>query len=98
MDIWRFFSGHTGRRILAYVVRDNIPVELTSCVPSLDLAALFQSPSDSLLWLNPKQDQLYSYTSPYEVSECSLTNHGLFGVTIQLHIQLQIEALMLIKL
>ena len=42
--------------------------------------------------------QLYSYTSPYEVSEGSLTNHVLFGVTIQLHIQLQIEALILIKL
>ena len=77
---WRINNiGWLKQRTLTYFERGSITVQLTSCLTGFDLAKQV-----NVLWIKPKQSswiitsqkggQLYSDTSPYEVSECSLYN------------------------
>ena len=65
------------QKTLTYFVRGSISVWLTSCLIRLDSAALLYS-NDQQIYLfgqiqtSQTRGQLYSDTSPYEVSECSL--------------------------
>ena len=62
---------------LIYFVKGSITVQLTSCLTGFDSAALLMFNQQQIYlfgWIQISQigGQLYSDTSPYKVSECSL--------------------------